>query len=116
MKAVYVAGAYSGDTITTMKNIHRGISLSIEVLNAGLAPFCPWLDCLYWIVGGDGVHVDLEMIQAYSMEFLKRCDYVLLVPGYENSNGTKAEIAEAGVMGIPVYTELSWLIDEVQNV
>jgi hypothetical protein len=47
------------------------------------------LDDSVWLIG------DLEMI--------KRCDFLLIVPGWEKSSGTRGEIALADELGIPVF-------------
>jgi nucleoside 2-deoxyribosyltransferase len=44
-----------------------------------------------------------------TMELLRRADAVVLVPGWEMSSGTRAEIAEATLRGIPVYDALHLL-------
>jgi nucleoside 2-deoxyribosyltransferase len=38
-----------------------------------------------------------------TLELLKRCDAVVLCPGWERSSGTRDEITEAQMRGIPVY-------------
>lgn len=38
-----------------------------------------------------------------TMEMMRRCDAVLLCPGWTTSSGTKAEIREAQALGIPIY-------------
>ena len=43
------------------------------------------------------------------LEMLRRCDAVLVVPGWEKSSGTRAEIAEANACGIPVFYALEAL-------
>jgi hypothetical protein len=40
---------------------------------------------------------------------MRRCDLVVVVPGWETSGGTLKEIAEAERLGIPVFY---WLRDE----
>ena len=41
-----------------------------------------------------------------TMELMRRADAVLLCPGWENSEGTQAEVAEAARTGIPVIHSL----------
>lgn len=50
-----------------------------------------------------------------TLEALRRCDAVILVPGWEESKGTVAEVAEAVRLGIPVFTRVeevqTWLLE-----
>ena len=46
------------------------------------------------------------MIKEYSLLWLELCDAVLLVPGWENSSGTRAELARAKELDIPVFGSL----------
>jgi hypothetical protein len=46
----------------------------------------------------------------YSFAWLEASDAVLLVPGWENSKGTIAEIARAKVLNIPVFETLESVI------
>jgi len=109
MIRVYIAGAYSADNVTELQaNMRRGIVKSVEVLQAGYAPFCPWIDFQF------GLHaeIDIDTYYDYSMAWLQVSDAVLLVPGWEGSKGVRAEIAEAKRLKIPVcYT-----IEELKEV
>lgn len=44
-----------------------------------------------------------EHFLAADMTVLRRCDLVVLVPGWQESAGARAEVAEARRRGIPVY-------------
>lgn len=108
MIRVYVAGAYSSDKITDMLgNMRRGIALSVKVLQAGYAPFCPWLDFQFGLLA----EIPLDTYYEYSMTWLRASDAVLLVPGWEGSVGVKAEMEEAKRLGIPVF----WTLDEMKD-
>ena len=37
------------------------------------------------------------------LELLRRCDAVVLVPGWESSKGTAAEVRLAGEAGLPIF-------------
>jgi hypothetical protein len=101
IKRVYVAGAYSADDVLKVfGNMRKGIDAAVEVLKKGYAPFCPWLDYQFNLVA-EGI--TLQEFYNYTLAWLEASDAVLVVPGWENSFGTKNEIARAKELGIPVF-------------
>lgn len=108
MKRVYVAGAYSGpDVLTIFGNMRRGLALSMEVLEAGMAPFSPWLDYQFSLLGD----VSLDQYYEYSLAWLEAADAVLVVQeNLGGSKGTQAEIMRAFQLGIPVFYHINNLI------
>ena len=112
MKKIYIAGAIQGkDLLESLNNIRKGIKLSVEVLKANFAPFSPFIDFQYSFIEP----ITIDEYYAYSMAWLEVSDALLLVPGYENSKGTQAEIKRAQELGIPVFTSLSALIEHFSN-
>lgn len=109
MKKVYVAGAMSGNELEYLRNLRKGIRLSVEVLQAGYIPFSPFIDYPFFLALREDEEITGEQIKNYSMEWLKVCDAILLVPGWENSKGTKAEIEKAIELNIPIFTSLEEL-------
>ena len=109
----YVAGAYSGpDVIAIRSNMRRGLQLAVKVLQAGFAPFAPWLDFEFGLLAD----IPLQDYYDYSMAWLEASDAVLVVPiGAETSKGTQAEIARAHQLGIPVFDSLRDLQDWVSS-
>jgi len=106
-KRVYVAGAYSADNvIDVLGNMRRGMQLSLKVLQAGYAPFVPWFDYHFSLLG----EVTLQDYYDYSMAWLEVSDAVLVTPGWEESNGTKTEIERAEELGLPVYFSMEELL------
>lgn len=104
MKRVYVAGAYNaGDVIGVLDNMRRGMRASTEVMLAGFAPFCPWMDYHYKLMLREGEDVTLQDFYDYSMAWLEASDFVLVLPNSEHSKGVNAEIARAKELGIPVF-------------
>ena len=101
MKCVYVAGAYNGpNVLDVLDNMRRGMHLAYGVLKAGYAPFCPWLDYQFTLIGP----MTIGEYHGYSMAWLEKADAVLVVEhGWEKSQGTLAEIARARELGIPVF-------------
>lgn len=104
MKRVYVAGAYSADNVLKVfENMRAGMVLAREVLDAGYAPFVPWFDYHFSMIAPG---MTLQQYYNYSMAWLEASDAMILVPGWETSNGTKAEIARARELKIPIYISL----------
>ena len=102
MKKVYVAGAYSGGNILEcLKNIGRGEEYSAKVFMLGYAPFCPWHDKDY-VIKNWRDEFTVKMFYDYCMVWLDVSDIIFVIPGWENSKGTLAEIERAKELGIPV--------------
>lgn len=107
MKVVYVAGPFRGPTQWDIQqNVRRAEALSLEVAKAGAMPLCPHkntenfhgqLDDVFWLRG--------------TVALLRRCDAMILVPGWEHSEGTIAEIHEADRRGIRVFSKIDDLVD-----
>ncbi len=112
MKRVYVAGAYSADNVVdVLKNIGRGEWNAAQIFLMGFAPFCPWHDKDY-VIKNWNQEFSVKMFYDYSITWLEVCDILFLVPGYENSKGTLAEIERAEKLGIPVVKDFKHLILE----
>lgn len=111
MIRVYVAGPYSADNVLdVLKNIGRGEKACAELFAKGYAPFCPWHDKSYVI---DNPEADFKVSQfyAYSLAWLEVSDAVVLLPGWERSKGTIAEVDRAEQLGIPVYYSVAELLE-----
>lgn len=116
MLKVYVAGAYSADNVLgVFENMRRGIKLSIQVRKAGFAPYSPWMDFQYYLSQDATNRFTIENCYEYSMEWLRVCDAVLLVPGWEGSKGVSEEIDVARELDIPVFGHLAGLIEWAEN-
>jgi len=110
MKRIYVAGPYSaGNVIDVLKNIGVGRKMCAKLFQIGFHPFCPWSDASF-IIDNPEADFTIEQFYKYSIEWLKASDAVFLVPGWQDSAGTLAEIKEAGSLGIPVFTNKQDLI------
>lgn len=109
MKRVYVAGAYNANNIIDcLKNIGRGQYYSARIFMMGAAPFCPWHDKEY-VIQNWSDDFTVKQFYDYSIAWLKVSDVVFLVPGWENSKGTLAEIEIAKQMNIPIVKDFSSL-------
>lgn len=112
MKRIYVSGAYSANNVLdVLKNIGRGEKACAELFALGYAPFCPWHDKSYVTDNPDGVFT-VEQFYRFSMAWLEVSDAMLVLPGYEESKGTLAEIEFAENNEIPVYFNLGTLMQD----
>ena len=112
MKRIYVAGPYSADNVLdVLRNIGRGEKACARLFAAGYAPFCPWHDKSYVTDNPDG-EFTVKQFYDFSMAWLEVSDAVVLLPGWEDSKGTLAEIERAKELGIPVYYSESGFYEE----
>jgi len=111
MIRVYVAGRYSyvpeeqmnEKTVCILNNMRIGMRKCTELMLQGYAPFCPWLDYHYTLMLHNDEKINLQMYYDYSLAWLEVSDAVLLLPGWQESKGTQAEIKRAEELNIPVF-------------
>lgn len=113
VKCVYVAGPFRGPTHwDVMRNVLRAEALNLDVWRLGAVGVCPHKNTENF----DGLLTD-SLWLAGTMEQLRRCDAMILVRGWRRSAGTRAEVAEATRLGIPVFQRLdelrAWLDEEM---
>lgn len=110
MKRLYIAGAYSSDNILgVLDNIRTGIRAGTEAMLQGYAPFVPWLDFQFHLMLRGDEMLSVKDYQNYSLEWLKVCHAMWVLPGHENSKGTAVEIKLAEELGIPIYYRKPWI-------
>ncbi len=109
MKVIYVAGKYRAKhPYLIQENIDKAKEVAKQVWAAGHAAICPHLNSINF----EGLNTEQHFIDG-TLELMRRCDAVLLVPGWETSEGTKGEYDEANTLKIPVYERLDWLLDDI---
>jgi hypothetical protein len=112
VKLVYIAGPFSARTREGVElNIARAVALGVEVARLGAMPVCPHANTS---------HPEYERVQPYSfwiegtMLLLRKCDAVMLVPGWENSKGACCEYDDAFQRNVPIFDALGdldrWLM------
>lgn len=112
-RLAYIAGRYrSADAWGVEQNIRAAEAVAYEVAKLGLYPVCPHTNTRGYF---ESVGTD-EFWLAGTIELLRRCDVVVMVPGWGTSVGACAEKAEAERLGIPVFQLLTnleaWLREQ----
>lgn len=111
-KRVYVAGKLNAMAVDYLHNVHKMMDAAEAVRLAGYAPFIPAIDLLMGIKFGYESYEDYFQI---SQSWLAAADAVILVPGWETSEGTAREIELAESLGIPVFEDLDELKNYLEN-
>lgn len=106
---VYIAGPYRASNAYLRElNIRTAEMASLAVLREGALPVCPHTQFRFF---QDAIpdHVALQA----GLAMLQTADAVLLVDGWQNSEGTKAEIAFAKSLGLRIFSReqeaLGWI-------
>jgi hypothetical protein len=101
MQIAYIAGPYRAKTkLGIIRNVLKARRVAKKYWCKGYAVFCPHLNSALM----DGVALD-EVFLRGDLEFLKYADILVVIPGWERSTGTLAEIEFAKARGIPIVFE-----------
>lgn len=105
---IYVAGPYRASTRDGIDlHIQSARNVAIKAAQKGWAVICPHTNTAhmehYAPELGDQFWLDA------TLEMMRRCDAVVLAPGWANSQGALAEIEEAERIGMPVFEALDVL-------
>jgi nucleoside 2-deoxyribosyltransferase len=99
VKVIYIAGKYRGPTPWAVEqNIRAAEEVAARVIRAGMMPLCPHKNTAHM----EGLADDQFFLDG-TLELMRRCDAVLLVPNWHQSEGARAEIVEAERLGLPVF-------------
>lgn len=111
MKVVYIAGKFTGaNTWEIENNVRAAETMALQVAKLGAMPLCPHTNTRFF--HGTCTH---EFWYAGTLELMVRCDAIMLVPGWEESNGVKMELVEAEARKMPVFDSLAALSDWVKS-
>jgi len=88
MRVAYIAGPYRGKTIADIvKNIRFAESYAVKYWNIGYCVICPHMNTALF----DG-HAPDTVWLAGGLELLRRSDVVVMIPGWQRSSGSIAEL------------------------
>ena len=105
---VYIAGKLNADAVGYLHNVHLMMETAEACRLAGFSVFIPAIDLLCGIKHG---YSSYEEYFENGQPWLMAADAVLLVHGWDSSKGTASEIVTAESLGIPVFKELSELVE-----
>lgn len=106
IKCVYVAGKYTGTCHERHANINAAWRFGCEVARVGAMPVIPQANTAHMD--------DLQSVEWWyesTMELMRRCDAVLMIPGWMASKGACKERDEAKRLGLPVFYHTGELLD-----
>lgn len=116
MKVVYVAGRFSApDQWRRARNVRAAETLAFAVAEVGAMPLNPLANTHNFF----GTLSEENFWYPGTMELLRRCDAMIIVPGWEGSKGVAMEIEEAKKISMPVFERVeelkTWLEKEQPN-
>lgn len=103
MKVIYVAGPYTAYTHYGIQiNIARAAETAVKCWKKGWAVVCPHLNVAnFHIYYGKGF-TESDIVEG-CLELLERCDAVVMLPGWERSEGSKKEHEAAKKLGLLIF-------------
>ena len=113
MRLVYIAGRFSASTAWEIEqNVRCAELVAAEVAKLGAMPVTPHANSRFF-AGLTGTTP--EFWYQGTLELLRRCDALILVPGWEGSKGVEMEREEAWRLNIPQFHDLRSLKDWVDR-
>lgn len=103
----YICGPCRGSTFSERnKNIAKAATVALEVWGLGYAVICPHTNTSHFNMVGQKIgFTEEDWINAY-MDLVRVSDILVLIPGWENSEGSKQEIDYAKSLGKKIYYDI----------
>lgn len=104
---VYVAGPIqgTGGLLHSLANLEHGQKVTAQLFQLGFSPFPVFCDATF--IQKVRPIPAIQDVYNYSLEFLKVCDAMFVLPGWEHSTGCKAEMAEAERSAVPIFHDIT---------
>ena len=109
---IYVAGPLNAMAVDYLKNVSNMMTEAEHLRRLGFSIYVPAIDLLMGIKFGYTSYNDYF---DNSQPWLKAADALYLCEGWENSKGTKAEMATAMANGIPVFDNPDQLMNHFKE-
>lgn len=109
---VYIAGKISDYGVKHLSNMSKFFDMQDRLIRLGFAPLNPAADFMLGLRHDDYTY---NMYFDPNAEWLKVSDAVLVLPGWETSEGAKREIKIAEKFCIPVFYDVISLIKWAEN-
>lgn len=94
---LYVAGPYRGDVT---ENIAKARAVGIEIWKAGHVAIVPHLNTAHF---EEDSNLKDDVFLNGDIDILRRCDGIVLVPGWEESEGANSELMYAKYLDMPIW-------------
>lgn len=108
MKIVFISGPYKADDLVKQDvNIRLAIEFAVRLWSHGHAVVCPHANSRNFELFG----IDDNLFLEGYLRMLERCDAVVTLPRWNESEGATAEVKHATLHDIPVYhldTQACW--------
>ena len=106
MKLIFVAGPYRAKTAWGIEqNVRRAEEIGLEVSRRGHMPVIPHANTRFF--QGEGSD---EFWLLGTQLLLARCDAIIMIPGWQDSSGSIAEMELATSLGMHVYYDVSEIL------
>jgi len=115
MLSVYISGPITADTPEQRDaNRKRGYLAAWKLLEYGFAIYCPHTVSVIVAAGQNPSDGDTTLPHNFIMPndlfWVKTCDIILMLPGYEKSIGCMAELRYAQQLGKQIYYNIEDLL------
>ena len=105
MNLIYTAGKYRAKTeYEVWVNIQTADYYGAELIKKGFFPVIPHKNTAFF----GGLKDDKFFLDG-TLEMLRRCDSIFMLPDWESSEGARNEHAEAQKLGLKIYYDLEEL-------
>lgn len=102
---IYISGPIRAASIALEKaNVDRARDVAADLIIIGHTPFCP-----HTHTEGFGrlyPAITYEDYMRMDLQWLDLCDGILMLPGWQQSQGARIEHKRAGRLGLPIWYDL----------